>query len=123
GITRSSLYALALGAQGFIIGPAPIFAGADDDVSGGIFVSNDAGANWFDISNGIPDSRVHALETASVHPDVSGVLAYVGTRSLGVFKGLGSSFSPTSLNNVFITTLARASPSINGIIYAGTDAN
>ena len=91
GITRGSLYALAVAPSS----PSTIFAGADDDNGGDVFKSTDGGSNWVAVSTGLTDARVHAI---AVDPSTASTV-YLGTRNAGVFKSTngGASWSPTSL--------------------------
>jgi hypothetical protein len=99
----------------------PLYAGGDDEVSGGVFTSTDGGATWVSSSAGIADPRVHALVTDPVRP---GGAIYAGTRTGGVYKSVdgATTWAPTSLNNVFVTALA-VDPLNAATVYAGTDAN
>jgi hypothetical protein len=116
GITRGSLYALAVAPSS----PSTIFAGADDDNGGDVFKSTDGGSNWVAVSAGLTDARVHAI---AVDPSTASTV-YSGTRSAGVFKSTngGASWSATSLNVGFVTALAvdRVTPAT---VYAGTDSS
>jgi hypothetical protein len=116
GITRGSLYALAVAPTS----PSTIFAGADDDNGGDVFKSTDGGINWVAVSAGLTDARVHAI---AVDPS-SASTVYLGTRSAGVFKSAngGASWSPTSLKAGFVTALA-VDPLTPATVYAGTDSN
>jgi hypothetical protein len=116
GINRSSLYALAVAPDA----SSTIYAGADDESTGGLFRSTNGGDTWTSISTGILDPRIHAVAVDPVTP----ATVYAGTRTLGVYKSTnsGSSWSPTPLNNIFVTALA-IDPSAPAIVYAGTDAN
>ena len=100
GITRTSLYALAVAPSA----SSTIYAGADDESAGGLFRSTDGGNTWANASSGISDTRIHAL---AVDPATSATV-YAGSRSLGVFKSTNSGviWSTTSLSNVFVTSLA-----------------
>ena len=115
GITRASLYALAVAPRS----PSTIFAGADDDNGGDVFKSTDGGSNWVAVSVGLTDARVHAI---AVDPSTAATV-YVGTRSAGVFKSTngGASWSPTSLKAGFVTALA-VDPVTPATVYAGTDS-
>ncbi len=121
GIRLGSVYALATSPHGpGAAGPVPLYAGGDDQISGGLFTSTDGGATWVSSSTGIPDPRIHALATDS-RP---GGAIYAGTRAGGVFKSTdgAKSWSATPLNNVFVTALA-VDPLVQTTVYAGTDAN
>jgi len=114
GLTRTSLQALAVAPGG-----GTIFAGADDETAGGVFRSIDGGNSWISSASGIADSRVHALAVDPATPTT----VYAGSRTLGVYKSTngGSTWTATSLNNVFVTALA-VDPATPTIVYAGTDA-
>jgi hypothetical protein len=120
GIRLGSVYAFATAARGpGAAGPVPLYAGGDDEVSGGLFTSADGGTTWVSRSTGIPDPRIHALVT---EPRPGGAV-YAGTRTGGVYKSVdGATWSATSLNNVFVTALA-VDPLAQATLYAGTDAN
>jgi hypothetical protein len=113
GINRTSLYALAAAGSA-------LYAGADDEISGGIFKSTDGGANWTSVSTGISDARVHALAVDPATPST----VYAGSRTLGIFKSTngGATWTATSVNNVFVTAL-EIDPNTPTTIYAGTDSN
>jgi hypothetical protein len=114
GITRASLYALAVAPSS----PSTMFAGADDDNAGDIFKSTDGGTTWTAASAGLTDARVHAI---AIDPSTAATV-YAGTRSAGVFKTTngGGSWSPTSLNAGFVTALA-VDPATPATVYAGTE--
>jgi hypothetical protein len=116
GITRASLYALAVAPTS----PSTIFAGADDDNGGDVFKTTDGGSNWVVVSTGLTDARVHAI---AVDPSTASIV-YAGTRSAGVFKSTngGASWSPTSLTAGFVTALA-VDPVTPTTVYAGTDSS
>ncbi len=114
GMTRTSLYAIAVAATT----PATIYAGADDELAGGLFKSTDGGLNWSAASTGISDPRIHAL---AVHPAAPATL-YVGTRATGVYKSTdgGANWSVTGQATGFITALA-VDPLTPETVYAAVD--
>lgn len=116
GITRGSLYALAVAPSS----PSTVFAGADDDCGGDVFKSTDGGSTWVAVSAGVTDARVHAI---AVDPSTASIV-YLGTRSAGVFKSTngGASWSPTSLKATFVTALT-VDPLTPATVYAGTDSS
>jgi Beta-propeller repeat len=116
GITRGSLYALAVAPTS----ASTIFAGADDDNGGDVFKSTDGGGTWLAVSTGLTDARVHAI---AVDPSTASTV-YLGTRSAGVFKSTngGASWSPSSLKATFVTALA-VDPMTPATVYAGTDSS
>jgi hypothetical protein len=116
GITRGSLYALAVAPSS----PSTIFAGADDDTGGDVFKSSDGGSTWAAVSAGLTDARVHAI---AVDPSTASIV-YLGTRTAGVFKSTngGASWSPTAMKNGFVTALA-VDPVTPATVYAGTDSS
>jgi hypothetical protein len=116
GMNRTSLFALAIDP----VTPSTLYAGADDEVIGGLFKSTNSGDTWTSASSGIFDARIHAL---AVDPAAPGTV-YAGSRTLGVYKSTngGSTWAGTTLNNVFVTALA-IDPGVTATIYAGTDAN
>jgi hypothetical protein len=120
GIRLGSVDAFATAARGpGAAGPVPLYAGGDDEISGGLFTSADGGTTWASSSAGIPDPRIHALVT---DPRPGGAV-YAGTRTGGVYKSLnGATWAATSLNNVFVTALA-VDPMAPATVYAGTDAH
>ena len=73
GINRSSLHALAIARTT----PATIYAGADDETTGGIFRSTDGGNAWSSVSASLSDARVHALAVDPSNP----ATVYAGTRT------------------------------------------
>src|SRR5262249_19112621 len=77
GIARPSLYALPIAQPT----PPTLYAGADDETTGGVYKSTDAGSNWTLVNTGLSDSRVHALAVDPANP----ATIYAGTRSAGVF--------------------------------------
>jgi hypothetical protein len=115
GITRTSLFALAVAP-----GTSTIYAGADDELAGGLFRSTDAGSSWTSASSGIADARIHAL---AVDPAATSTI-YAGSRTLGVYKSTnaGATWAPTALTNLFVTALT-VDPASPSTVYAGTDAN
>jgi hypothetical protein len=116
GLTRTSLYALAVASGS----PSAIYVGADDENAGGVFKSVDGGATWASAATGISDARIHTLAVDPVTPGT----VYAGSRTLGVVKTTngGTSWSGTPLNNVFVTALA-IDPNAPATLYAGTDGN
>ncbi len=114
GITRSALYALAIASTT----PPTLYAGADDEVAGGVFKSTNGGVTWTSAGSGLTDARVHALAADPVAP----ATIYAGTRSAGVFKTTdsGTSWSATPLTMVSVTALA-VDPITPANVYAGTE--
>jgi len=114
-IARTSLQALAVSPSA----PSTLYAGADDDISGGLYKSVDGGTTWTEADSGMSvDSRVHAIVVDPQHPSI----VYAGTRSGGVYKSMdgAATWTATGLNSAFATALA-VDPLTSSTVYAGVD--